>query len=316
MFNALLIFGVFLLSLWFVNCLRKRALLDTPNQRSSHDTPTPTGGGLGMISALCMGLSIYHLFFSYDFEGVIVTTLIAIFMIVGFMDDRIHLSAKFRFLIQIALVGVYTILLAPYFSFLHSFLPEWFVMGVLFLGFIWFINLYNFMDGIDGITSLQSLWILLGLLLFGHIDPAILYIVAAAVLGFTFWNIPPAKIFMGDSGSIPLGFLMGYFLIENAHFSAESLMISFILPLYYIMDASLTLARRISKGKKPWEAHREHFYQQKTTSDKKTHKTALITISSCNAGLLIWASLVPFISFFAILGAFITVFFCLNKLKA
>ncbi len=315
MFNYIIALGVFLMAFLCVAVLRKTETLDVPNQRSSHETPTPSGGGLGFVSVICMALSLYHIFFTYDFYGVIYALLIGIFMMIGFMDDRIQLSAKFRFSIHILLVAIYFFFLAPFFPYFEPFVPEWVINSVLFFGLLWFINLYNFMDGIDGITSLQTLWILLGLGLLSPIDPTLLIIYASAIIGFSYWNLPPAKIFMGDSGSISLGFIAGTLLIENAQYSLESFFVSLILPLYYIMDASITLVKRLLKGHKPWEAHREHFYQQRATSDKKTHKTVLIMISICNACLLMWAYLVPILNFYALIGAFVTVLICLKKLK-
>lgn len=315
MFDYILAFGVFILSFLFVAVLRKSSMVDIPNQRSSHETPTPTGGGLGFVSAICMSLSLYHIFFTYDFYGVIYALLVGIFMMIGFMDDQIHLSAKFRFSIHLLLVAVYLLFLAPFFPYLEATIPEWIINTVLFLGLVWFINLYNFMDGIDGITSMQSLWILLGLALLSPINPTLLMIYAAAIIGFAYWNIPPAKIFMGDSGSIPLGFIIGTLLIENAQYSYEALLISVILPLYYIMDATVTLTKRLLKGNKPWEAHREHYYQKQATSDKKTHTKVLITISICNAVLLMWAYSVPYIGIYALAGGLITVLLCFRKLK-
>ncbi len=130
---------------------------------------------------------------------------------------------------------------------------------------VWFINLFNFMDGIDGLAGVEAACIGFGIALvpvaaalpdvFGTFGIAI----AAASLGFLIWNWHPAKIFLGDIGSVPLGFLLGWLLLwlaANGQWAA-----AVILPLYYLADATITLLRRGVRGEKVWQAHRQHFYQ-------------------------------------------------------
>jgi UDP-N-acetylmuramyl pentapeptide phosphotransferase/UDP-N-acetylglucosamine-1-phosphate transferase len=132
---------------------------------------------------------------------------------------------------------------------------------------LWFINLYNFMDGIDGITGIETLCIGVGLAAlslfipdyaveFGYIG----LMLAASVLGFLVWNWHPAKIFLGDSGSVSLGYLLGWLLIELA--MAGYWQAALIIPGYYLFDSSFTLARRILRREKFWQAHSQHFYQK------------------------------------------------------
>jgi UDP-N-acetylmuramyl pentapeptide phosphotransferase/UDP-N-acetylglucosamine-1-phosphate transferase len=146
-------------------------------------------------------------------------------------------------------------------------LPFWLDRSIMIVGWAWFINLYNFMDGIDGITGAETISLATGVCLLldaaGIVDPFTLnatLLLTGACLGFLALNWHPAKIFLGDVGSVPLGFLGGYILLALALHG--HLIPAAILPLYYLADSGLTLARRALKGEKVWQAHRQHFYQQ------------------------------------------------------
>ena len=145
-------------------------------------------------------------------------------------------------------------------------LPPGLDMVAAGLLWVWFINLFNFMDGIDGIAGVEAASIGVGIALvsvaaglsdvFGTFGLAI----AAASLGFLIWNWHPAKIFLGDIGSVPLGFMLGGLLLwlaANGQWAA-----ALILPLYYLADSTITLLKRFVRGEKVWQAHRQHFYQQ------------------------------------------------------
>ncbi|MBO0738870.1 MAG: glycosyl transferase, partial [Alphaproteobacteria bacterium] len=132
---------------------------------------------------------------------------------------------------------------------------------------VWWINLFNFMDGIDGLAASEAAAIGSGLLLFGLCgagagsEPALLAAaVIGAALGFLVWNWSPARIFLGDVGSVPLGYLLGFLLLDLA--GRGFWKIALILPLYFIADATITLVRRLLRGERVWKAHREHYYQQ------------------------------------------------------
>ena len=132
---------------------------------------------------------------------------------------------------------------------------------------IWWINLFNFMDGIDGLAGCEAAAIGAGLLLFASVgagaDPALRALAAAvtgAAIGFLVWNWSPARIFLGDVGSVPLGYVLGFLLLGLA--VRGNWRIALILPLYFLADATITLTRRILRGERVWQAHREHFYQQ------------------------------------------------------
>ena len=135
--------------------------------------------------------------------------------------------------------------------------------GLLWL---WFVNLFNFMDGMDGLSGLEACVVGLGVAMVAWIAgpnaplEAWGLALAGAACGFLWWNRPPARIFLGDVGSVPLGFLLGWLLLRLA---AEGQMVAaLILPLYYIADATWTMVRRAVAGKVLWQAHRGHFYQR------------------------------------------------------
>jgi UDP-N-acetylmuramyl pentapeptide phosphotransferase/UDP-N-acetylglucosamine-1-phosphate transferase len=146
-------------------------------------------------------------------------------------------------------------------------LPFWLDRTLMIVGWAWFINLYNFMDGIDGITCTETIAIATGACLLMTTmninDPfldVLTLMLTGACLGFLALNWHPAKIFMGDVGSIPLGYLTGYALLTIAIHG--HLIPALILPLYYLTDSGITIAKRALRGEKIWQAHRQHFYQR------------------------------------------------------
>src|SRR5262249_36184596 len=146
--------------------------------------------------------------------------------------------------------------------------PWWLERALLALAALWFVNLVNFMDGIDWMTVAETVPVAGGLVVFGLIGalpPAATVAALAllgAVLGFAPFNRPVARLFLGDVGSLPIGLLLVWLLIllaGSGHIAA-----ALLLPLYYLADATLTLARRLFAGERVWQAHRTHFYQRAT----------------------------------------------------
>src|SRR5882724_3673988 len=246
--------------------LRRRAVLDRPNERSSHAVPTPRGGGIALIGAVLvvwLGLIV---------TGRIERTLLVIaaaalaLAIVSWIDDLRGLSPALRLGAQVAAVAAWMGTLPPGAVF-QGWLPPALDMAASGLLWLWFVNLFNFMDGIDGIAGSEAVAIGAALVLFASVgatrDPDLALLaasVAAASLGFLAWNWSPARIFMGDVGSVPLGYLLGFLMLGVA--SGGAWKIALILPLYFLADATLTLLRRLIRGEKVWQAHREHFYQR------------------------------------------------------
>jgi UDP-N-acetylmuramyl pentapeptide phosphotransferase/UDP-N-acetylglucosamine-1-phosphate transferase len=267
---SLLAVAVFLVSYvgtrLLVGVLTRRAILDLPNHRSSHETPVPRGGGIAVLAALLPAWLAVSLALPDSPDGVAVVVLAAMVLAgVSWVDDLKGLGPAFRLLLQVACVAA-VLVFAPFPALVFG---GWLAPGIdvllTALLWLWFINLFNFMDGIDGIAGVQTASIGMGVFVtakIGKLDVSWLALglsVAAASVGFLRWNWHPAKIFLGDVGSIPLGFLLGWLLLglAAAGYPAPAI----ILPAYFLADATITLGRRLLRGEKIWEPHREHFYQ-------------------------------------------------------
>ncbi|TAN58620.1 MAG: glycosyltransferase family 4 protein [Magnetospirillum sp.] len=261
--------------------LHHRQILDHPNERSSHSLPTPRGGGLA-VTPVVAAMLILTAYVAPGYPTVLAAGAL-ILMAVSWLDDRQGLAPLPRFLLQAAVITAYLIGIPSQDLVFQGLLPPWADRLVTGLGWLWFVNLYNFMDGIDGITGVETAAIGLGLALIGdHFVPQAVGI-AAAGLGFLVWNWHPARIFLGDSGSIPLGFVLGGFLVDLA--AGGHLAAALILPAYYVADASITLLWRLRDGEKIWQAHRRHFYQR-AVQGGKSHSQVSLAILAGNVGLI------------------------------
>ena len=245
--------------------LRRHDVLDRPNDRSSHAIPTPRGGGIAVIGAVIFAWLGVAAVGRVNSAVIAVCIAAALLAAVCWIDDLYELSPAPRLMAQGAAVGIGLLALpaAPSWERLS---PLVYLLGTGLL-WMWWVNLFNFMDGIDGIAGSEAAIISAGLLLFaafGSGTDATVALLAAAILGaslgFLLWNWSPASIFLGDVGSAPLGFLIGYVLIGLA--IAGRWKIASILPLYFFADATITLGRRALRGERIWQAHREHYYQQ------------------------------------------------------
>jgi UDP-N-acetylmuramyl pentapeptide phosphotransferase/UDP-N-acetylglucosamine-1-phosphate transferase len=273
--------GIRLLLPW----LKRRAILDRPNERSSHKVPTPRGAGLAMMAVLlpvlAVSLSVQR---ANPLDLALWLGAAAMLAAVSWLDDRRGLGALPRIAAQLIAVGL--VLIPTGFSGLANSFgpPPWLVLPLIALAWVWFVNLYNFMDGIDGITGVETACLAFGILALAwpQTDAAAAAIMGAA-LGFLAWNWPPARIFLGDVGSVPLGFLLGALLLSLAgdgHWAS-----ALILPLYYLADATLTLLRRAARREKIWRAHREHFYQR-ATQGGLSHARVSLAVLGCNLVLI------------------------------
>lgn len=279
-----------------IDWLRQRAMLDMPNERSSHVTPTPRGGGIAVVAAiLATGLPWVTLQ-QAGLPGLLLAGALALALLSWF-DDRLRgLPVSLRLGGQaLAVILVLSLLPAearvipqP----LQAWLPLWLERLVCFLAWLWFTNLFNFMDGIDGISGVEMAGIGIGLAAcfglagFGQAPAGLALIVAASGLAFLRGNWSPAKVFMGDVGSVPVGFLLGGLLLLAALSGLWAA--ALILPLYYWFDATFTLCKRLLRGEKIWRAHRQHFYQQ---GSRKAggHAPVAARIAALNALLVVLA---------------------------
>jgi len=257
----------FFLTYFIKNYMIKKSLVASVNERSSHTTPTPHGGGIALSVTWFIGLG--YLYFMGQIETNLFFALLigAIISIVSFFDDIYELSPKIRLIAQsiVAIGGLY---------FLGGF--ETLTFGIFdiqnpiftnifaFFMIIWFINLYNFLDGINGYAGSEAVFLALaGFVLFGGNHFLVL---AVAVLGFLYWNWNKAKIFMGDVGSTLLGYNIAIFTIYYANEEATNFWIWIILFGLFWFDATLTLIRRKLNKEKLSQAHKKHAYQRLTQS--------------------------------------------------
>jgi UDP-N-acetylmuramyl pentapeptide phosphotransferase/UDP-N-acetylglucosamine-1-phosphate transferase len=266
--------------------LRARRILDHPNARSSHAIPTPRGGGLAVTPLVLLGFGGWFALHGGTPADWAMLGGAALLALISWIDDRRTLPPWPRFAAQIAAVAL-VLGLMPEFSLTGGIVPPTVEKLVLGLGWLWFVNLTNFMDGIDGITGVEALCIVVGLLLAvpEAVAPDLLAILAGCLLGFLCWNWHPAKIFMGDVGSIPLGYVLGYLLLSATGRHPEGWAVALILPALYWADASITLVRRALAGKAIWRAHREHFYQ-KATQGGWSHARVCLLILVANLCLI------------------------------
>jgi UDP-N-acetylmuramyl pentapeptide phosphotransferase/UDP-N-acetylglucosamine-1-phosphate transferase len=262
--------AVFGITLWLTgrvrSWLRRRAILDRPVERSTHSVPVPRGGGIALMPVLiALWLALALAGFVPPGTAVIAAAAAGLTLL-SWIDDLRGLPIGLRLLGHGAAVATGLAFLPPEAVF-QGWLPPLADAGAAALLWVWFVNLFNFMDGIDGITGIETAALGLGIplaaALEGIADPGIAALslsIAAAGLAFLRWNWHPAKIFLGDVGSVPLGYLLGWLLLDLA---AHGLWApALILPLYYLADASLTIARRILRREPFWRAHRQHFYQR------------------------------------------------------
>lgn len=262
--------------------LRRFAVMDTPNARSNHKVPVPRGGGVAMVVSALLVLACYGV----DRHVIMAAALLAA---VSLADDIKGLPVHWRLSVQ--LIAVLFALSGLHVRLFPGLMPELIEWGIIIAGWIWFINLTNFMDGIDGITSMQTISVMVGICLLVSVEPTLpawlaasAGIIAAATLGFYWFNRMPAKLFMGDVGSVTLGFLTFFLLLGLAAHSA--FIPALILPAYYVSDATVTLARRLVRGEKVWQAHSEHAYQQAVRKGL-SHSQVVCRISGLNMLLII-----------------------------
>jgi UDP-N-acetylmuramyl pentapeptide phosphotransferase/UDP-N-acetylglucosamine-1-phosphate transferase len=244
--------------------------LALPEKRSSHNEPTPQGGGLAVILATFVtawcAIGLYGpLAAEQLWQFSILTAAAALLALLGFVDDMRHVSPMARLLAQCVAAGMVIATLPAELRLVPA-APIWLErLGIIIAG-VWFINLVNFMDGIDWITlaevvPITGAFVALGL--FGMLpNDAMLLALAllGAILGFAPFNKPVAKLFLGDVGSQPIGLVLGWLLLNLA--TRGNVAAALLLPLYYLADATLTLIRRAARGEPFWEAHRTHFYQR------------------------------------------------------
>jgi len=232
-----------------------KGVQDIPNERSLHSTPVPRVGGVGLVAGLLCGWGVM----AAALVWWLLLPLIVLF-VVSLLDDVRGLTVRQRLSAHLVAAAI---LVAG-----SGLLGQSIVLALAALLLtVWFTNLYNFMDGSDGLAGGMALF---GFGMYGiaalvaH-DQALAMLnlsIGAAAIGFLYFNLPPAKVFMGDAGSISLGFLaaaMGLWGWQQGYWGAWFPLLVFSP---FVVDASVTLLKRALRGVKVTEAHREHYYQR------------------------------------------------------
>lgn len=229
-----------------------RLPLDAPNERSLHTTPTPRVGGIAIMVATLAA-------FALQGAGTALLGCTLALAALSYFDDRTGLPTWLRFAVH-ALVAVVFFLAQGLTA------PGWLAVALV-LAIVWMTNLFNFMDGSDGLAG--------GMALFGfgtyaiaawlqHDMPLAIVCVsiAAATAGFLAFNLHPARVFMGDTGSIPLGFLSAALGLMGWNAGHWPLWFPLVVFAPFVCDATITLVRRLARGERVWKAHKTHYYQR------------------------------------------------------
>lgn len=269
---------------------------------SSHKGTLAFGGGASVLLVILGGWLLGSRTFGFTafdsklfdlnmFGALEISVLISIILLAGisWLDDLRSLPPGVRFILQLLSIGVVLFLLPSEQHIIPADMPL--VADRLISGFfwLWFINLFNFMDGIDGLAGGEIFAISSGILFIALIIgitgsvPYLALLIMGAICGFLPWNWHRAKIMLGDIGSIPLGFLLGYLLIQLALFG--HLLAALILPAYFATDASVTLIRRVLKREKFMQPHATHFYQRAVQAGHG-HDKVVLRVGLANAALI------------------------------
>lgn len=289
----------------------EKGMLDKPNVRSSHTAPTPRGGGVVFFLGWLILVGALH-YYGYIAESTLwlMSPIIGIGLL-GFIEDRKGLSWNIRLIIQAILAGVLLFLLNEGGELIQSKLPYFLPLPVCFgltiAAIVWMVNLYNFMDGSDGLAAVEGVFVfgVGGALLYhmGSIDLALAgWGLCALLCGFLIWNWPQARIFMGDSGSYFLGFLIAAYALFTYKFCHLPIELWIILTTYFWFDATVTLLRRIL-AKQNWkEPHRLHAYQRLIFAGWSHQRVLLmvILINTVLAGLTVVAYRDPRLLYFSL----------------
>lgn len=302
MIAVLVVLGTLSVSYFLTFVVRRYALshsiFDIPNSRSSHTLPTPRGGGIAIVVSWFVTLTILMGSAHLDvWVGLALLVGGGVIALIGWLDDRHHLSAGIRAGVHLAAAAwaVWCLGGLPSFNVGTGVMPlGWMGGSLAVIGIVWLTNLYNFMDGIDGLAAGEAVSVGLvggGLLAFAGADGMALAALslAAAAGGFWVFNWPPAKIFMGDAGSGLLGYAFGVLALASERAGAVPLVVWMILLAVFIVDATATLIRRAMNGERWYEAHRSHAYQR-AVQGGYSHRDVTAAVMGLNTLLAVAAA--------------------------
>jgi Fuc2NAc and GlcNAc transferase len=273
-------------------------VLDIPNERSSHGSATPRGGGLAIVVVATAAVLVLAAFgrVPRNLCMALVGGGIAV-AVVGFLDDRFTVPARVRLAVHLLaavwavhwLGGLTVVRIGDHIAPLG-----WAGSALALLGIVWVLNLFNFMDGIDGIAASEALFVACAGALLSAAGSGVREaagVFGGACAGFLIWNWPPAKIFLGDAGSGYLGYFIAVMALASARNSSVAIWVWLILGGVFFVDATVTLLRRWLRGERVYEAHRTHAYQWLARRWKSHAKVTLAVMAVNLTWLLPWAVL-------------------------
>jgi UDP-N-acetylmuramyl pentapeptide phosphotransferase/UDP-N-acetylglucosamine-1-phosphate transferase len=274
-------------------------VLDHPNERSLHTRPVPRTGGVAILVGMFAGFLIIAIGDQPGFRFAWLTVAVLLVAALSFVDDRRGLSVRVRLLGHVVAAellvagGLYvSAVVLPGIGW-HWPAPAGIVLSILYL--VWMVNLYNFMDGMDGFAGGMAVigfgvLALLGGLAGNSAFLAVNLVIAAAVAGFLIFNFPPARIFMGDTGSAALGLLAGGLSLWGARDGVFPFWVAVLVFSPFVVDATATLVRRLWCGEQVWQAHRTHYYQrlvQLGWGHRKTVVAEYLLMLACGASAVL-----------------------------
>lgn len=299
-FAAALVIGCALLSATLILAgrpLLQRYALARPNHRTMHTTPTAQGGGIAVLISVIAGCSVAVALGAaagVDASKLALILAAAIGLaVIGALDDLRNLPVAPRLLAQAAAGAVAILALPEGWRVLPEAVPLIVERALLLIAVMWFVNLTNFMDGLDWMTVAEVVPVTTAIGLFwlsGHVSAQagmVAFALLGATLGFAPFNKPLARLFLGDVGSLPMGLLLAWLLMLVAQVSLAA---AILLPLYYLMDATVTLLRRLLNGETVTQAHRSHFYQRAVSGGANVSWVILVVLLN-NIALAILAAL-------------------------
>jgi UDP-N-acetylmuramyl pentapeptide phosphotransferase/UDP-N-acetylglucosamine-1-phosphate transferase len=282
--NDLLFYPAILVSSFILTFIVRKvairnSILDLPNERSSHSSPVPRGGGIAVVTVLFAGL--IFLYFSRLIDRKIFFALLAglPLSVMGLLDDLFHLKPGPRFLVQIICSSIALFILGGLQQisvFALNISSAYILYPVALIAIVWSANLFNFLDGIDGYLTSEIIFI--GIAIFSLTGDKIGLLLSLTSLGFLYWNWQKAKIFMGDVGSTILGYTVAVLAIYHQNNNSSSIVVWLILSSVFWFDATITIYRRIRNREHISQAHKKHAYQRIVQAGFSHQKTVLFAV--------------------------------------
>jgi Fuc2NAc and GlcNAc transferase len=290
---AMALLSIIALTISWISCLvllrhGHDRLLDVPVARSAHQHATPRGGGLAIALAVLLAVFLIGITGVLPWPAVAVLCCAFPIAVIGLLDDIYTLPVRYRLPVHLLCAGAALLLLGPVPEpFLSGWLnlPGWSKSLLLMVALVWLLNLYNFMDGVDALAAAQCLFVSAAgaYFLWQSRDP-VMWVCAGlfgATAGFLLWNLPPARIFMGDVGSTFLGFFMGLTGLLTHYSGALSVWVWVLLMGTFIADTTFTLLRRLISGQSVTQGHNSHAYQR-LARRSGSHRSVIVLYSAVN----------------------------------